>query len=158
MKLPGLGVGYLPTSYWLEKIQRSPKQHELLPLILVVHQNSMLRPHCWRQNTLCDEEENSGCNRQETLLPAGYLMGGRAQHISGLHQHWTPNVPKWTCQARCDQGALVALRLWGWVITFWLDPRPAHRKEFWTGTINLVKSQRLERLEEPGRNLLLLFH
>lgn len=55
---------------------------------------------------------------------------------------------------RCNSG----LKVVGVGNHFWLDSRPAHRKEFRTGTINLVKSQRLGRSEEPGRNLLLLFH
>lgn len=37
-------MGCLPMSYWSRKPQRSPKQHKLLPLLLVVHHNKMVHP------------------------------------------------------------------------------------------------------------------
>lgn len=45
-------MGYSPLCCWWEAAQQSLKQYKLLPLLLITHQNMMVRLSWWRHYTL----------------------------------------------------------------------------------------------------------
>lgn len=67
LKIPMSSVVYLSLSCWSELSQRPPKQYTLLPLLLISHQNLMIRPYdedthghkTWRNQVDADQEEPS---------------------------------------------------------------------------------------------------
>lgn len=95
-------------SLWIG-LQKPLKQHRTLPSTLDANHNWMLRPYCWRHNTLLlQDTEKSGKKSSCWLgfiVPEGSLLAAEVsgnlqlilpeyQHLPGKAAHWSNSAPR----------------------------------------------------------------
>lgn len=141
-------VWCLPASCWPGRSQKPSKHYRLLLLLLVAHQNLMVRPYCWR-HWICwlvtGEQKDESRVEMKAFSIMASLPGSRKRYVGCQANKTNYNITqmltvKLKYQARCITSALVAWLSWGKPVAIQLDTRPVPQDGIYTGFCKLAKN------------------
>lgn len=159
MKVAGPGMGYLLTSCCSRRVKKSPKQHRLLTLFLVVHHNYMVRTYCWvlghKSNLIPKWEISSLLASFQSVQCYNAGCWGR-RDTNSLIQCWTLLVKAPTCRPRSTRWSTSACDWDNQVLSYCVCS--LHQREFSDCCYNLGQKPMAGNLEIQLANLLLIFN